>query len=215
MGKLFLLCLSGLLMFLLSCQKDDLDPDFYYYFADEKIPIEYDWTSQFVLIQNVESEQEAVDILSKNPLCRFYGISGFTAVRAVIDSLLATTNTHECVVRSGCYDQYVNDTAVHFVAPFIRVRFNGEVMHLGVNDRIHVKLRSEDELHILDSLATVTRTRVISNNLPIPRTYVVVCSRESMGNPIELANLLYETGYFEYSEPGLFGGLELLGGHKR
>ncbi len=69
---------------------------------------------------------------------------------------------------------------------------------------VYVKLKEEKDTTLLFSLAKQYRTSVQDKNPYLENWYTLICTNNSLGNSIVVANKLYETGSFEYAEPDIF-----------
>ncbi len=74
---------------------------------------------------------------------------------------------------------------------------------IGMSQYIYVKLKQEKDVTILESLASENMVEVIGNDKFMPLWYILSCDKSSKGNALEMANLFYESGYFESAEPDL------------
>lgn len=72
---------------------------------------------------------------------------------------------------------------------------------LRLSNYMFVKLRSSSDLTILQNFATGKNFSIIGPNQFMPLWYKLKCDKNTLGNPLEIANYLYETGSFAAAEP--------------
>lgn len=72
---------------------------------------------------------------------------------------------------------------------------------LGLGYVFYAKLKSAKDLSELESLASKNNVTILGNNKFMPLWYTLSCTKESLGNALEMANKFYETGFFASCEP--------------
>ncbi|MCB2206201.1 S8 family serine peptidase [bacterium] len=87
---------------------------------------------------------------------------------------------------------------VRYANPFLAYE-DGTLM--GVQDRFHVKLRSEADRDMLESMAREHGATVVENYSFDPKVYVLSADKNADGNAFELSRLFEESGRFTYAEP--------------
>lgn len=75
------------------------------------------------------------------------------------------------------------------------------VGEFGVSHLFYVKLKSTSDVTKLLELAKKNKVNVVGYNKKLPLWYTLSCNKESNGDALQMANLFYETGLFEASEP--------------
>ena len=70
-----------------------------------------------------------------------------------------------------------------------------------VSNFVYIKLKQSEDSLKLFSLAKQYNVEVLGENPYLKKWYTLYCTNQSIGNSIEIANRLYETGYFVYAEP--------------
>ena len=71
-------------------------------------------------------------------------------------------------------------------------------------DEFLVKVRDENDLSDLQSVANQTNTTIKEQVLFMPSWFVLSATKESNGNALEMANFFHETGLFASCEPNFF-----------
>ena len=77
-----------------------------------------------------------------------------------------------------------------------------EGQKMGMSNNFYVKLKSRDDLKILQELAAKNNVEVLGSNEYMPLWFTVACTKRStISSAMDMANLFYETGHFENTEP--------------
>ena len=83
---------------------------------------------------------------------------------------------------------------------------NNEGDNMFVTHRLNVKLKSSNDLLVLQNLAKQYNAE-IEKESTLPLWYILRCGLLSAFNALELANIFYETELFAASEPEFIGGI--------
>jgi hypothetical protein len=83
---------------------------------------------------------------------------------------------------------------------------NNEGDNIFVTHRLNVKLKSSNDLSVLQNLAKQYNVE-IEKESTLPLWYILRCGLLSAFNALELANIFYETELFAASEPEFIGGI--------
>ena len=78
---------------------------------------------------------------------------------------------------------------------------------LRISNYLFVKLKTSSGLSNLQNYAVSKNFTIVGSNQFMPLWYKVKCDKNTLGNPLEIANYLFETGDFESAQPDF---LELL-----
>jgi subtilisin family serine protease len=87
---------------------------------------------------------------------------------------------------------------VLYEAPFFKGK-NGK--DAGLSNLFYVKLRKNEDIKILDSLAQENGIKILGTNKFMPLWCTLSCDKNSKGNSLQMANVLYESGLFDAAEP--------------
>ncbi|GAB4477111.1 MAG: hypothetical protein OHK0057_26500 [Thermoflexibacter sp.] len=99
---------------------------------------------------------------------------------------------------------------VQIANPFIlRQGLKKQEAALGISHQIYVKLKSGTTLANLQTLAQNKNISIVANYQYDEKIYLLSVSKLSLGNPIQIANELFETGLFEYVSPNFYVKPEL------
>jgi subtilisin family serine protease len=74
----------------------------------------------------------------------------------------------------------------------------------GLSDEFIVKLKTGTTLGQLQNLAAINNCSIVKENSFVPNQFLVSVSKTSALNSLQLANIFYETGLFEFAEPNFF-----------
>lgn len=87
-------------------------------------------------------------------------------------------------------------------APYYKMKNGNEI---GITNLFYVKLKSETNLSILKELAKENAVELIGADEFLQGCYYLACTNLSKRNALEMANLFYESGLFEFASPSLSG----------
>ncbi|SMD45862.1 Por secretion system C-terminal sorting domain-containing protein [Aquiflexum balticum DSM 16537] len=82
--------------------------------------------------------------------------------------------------------------------------------HVGISHLFTVKLRSPEDYNKLSSLAEDYGVKIVGKHTYRPLWYTLSCDLGSKGNALDLANIFFESGLFEYSQPDIMQEIEML-----
>lgn len=166
----------------------------YYWYKGEKIPITKNAEKEYILIRAIDEQSILARSSGITILQQPQTVTVSTKVRR---KSKAATEDIKWVIIESTKNNASNPNILYQTPSFISQ--SGEEMFLG--HLFYVKLKSQDDLVKLEDLAESEHVEIIGNNEFMPLWYTLSCSKESTGNALELANLFYETGLFEASEP--------------
>ncbi|MFH0756011.1 MAG: S8 family serine peptidase [Bacteroidota bacterium] len=81
---------------------------------------------------------------------------------------------------------------------------------VGISHLFYVRLKSQEDLPILQQIAKETKVEILSQNQFMPLWYKLSCSKNSEGNSLEMSNYFFESGHFEAAEPNFIGSVKML-----
>lgn len=125
----------------------------------------------------------------------------------VILNLSAQIQTNEL---QGVLRRLNQHPLVQIANPFIlRQGIKKQEAALGISHQIYVKLKSGTTLANLQALAQDKRVSLATSYQYDEQVFLLNVSKLSAGNPIQIANELFETGLFEYVMPNFYVKPEL------
>lgn len=157
----------------------------FYNIAQDKVIVKF----KSGMIQS-QKEQKLANI-SKTKTIRFSAaIDGLT----FIDFTGTTKKEIENIITTWRLDSYVT-----YASPVL-LNDDGEEIG-GLTDQFIVKLESTDDFPRLDSLSKAQNVKIVKQYEYDIKTYFIAIKHNGTNSSLEMANLFYETGFFEYSEP--------------
>lgn len=75
---------------------------------------------------------------------------------------------------------------------------------LRLSNYLFVKLKNSADASLLQNIATNKHFTVVGPNQFMPLWYKLKCDKNTLGNPLEIANYLFETGSFAAAQPDFF-----------
>ncbi len=90
---------------------------------------------------------------------------------------------------------------------------NPEGNQIGVTNKFGVVLKSEKDVVKLEQLAADNGIFLLGKDDVLKEWYYLVCTENSTGNALEMANMFYETGLFEDVAPDLLVGISPTAGN--
>ena len=160
--------------------------DFYYYNGN-KIPITLNENKVCISIpkecDNISQKiQRKANILST--------VSG-----GAFDIFVITKSDYEIL---KAQDSWQEDSKSVIITPSYFLNENTEAV---VSPYLNVELKKEQDLELLNTFVQDYKLNNMGHSTYLPLWYILSVTPESEKNPLEYANLLYETGYFVASVP--------------
>ncbi len=93
---------------------------------------------------------------------------------------------------------------VVYAAPYFKTESGSDI---GITNVFSVRLDGEQDFAKLQRLAQEYNLEMLGANEFDQSIYYLACTKESKGNALEMANLMYESGAFDYATPEFIIGL--------
>jgi len=74
---------------------------------------------------------------------------------------------------------------------------------IGMSDYLYIKLKKKTDINLLQSVANKHNLTIVERNRYMPLWYTLRCTKSTVGNTMQVANSIFETGYFASSIPDL------------
>jgi hypothetical protein len=87
-------------------------------------------------------------------------------------------------------------------------KHGSDSMGISLTNIFNVKLKSVDDFHFLQQMASMYGAEILDEHI-LPNWYSLKCKEDCEFNALNLANLFYESGYFEESCPDFKGEIHL------
>ena len=177
----------------------------YYYYKNEKRYLELD--TNYVFISFTSS-----DLLQNDKLSRFGSTKQHK--ESMNSSLKQTLNKDEdfywAEVKLGenlpseSYSQRVSSLRqvenVQVVSPYFK---SANSKRIGLSNFFYVKVKTLSDTTILQRFAKRYNTIIVKQDVFMPLWFALSCTKNTGVNALELANMFYESGMFQYAEPDL------------
>ena len=180
----------------------------YYWYQGKKVFLKQKTTKQYVLF---DAEKEP--IVSK--VIKMTGDNSHvskTVNLTYVKGLSNVVNDKDlkwCVINND--NTIISDLAkqsdIKYSAPFFETIDNGK--EIGISHLFYVKLKTIEDKYLLFDMASKLRVEVLGNNEYMPLWYTLSCDVNSSGNSLQMSNVFYESGLFEYAEPDIIYNIEL------
>ena len=193
MKKYLLIVFSLLSAFILSAQ------DTYYWYENTKIPMKVIGETYYISyeenaeIDNFLSSESNKDKVIGN------GVLQLLDINYINEPL---TPIHWAVVTKELKENIVKSFEIPYITPDYEVEGGKSTMKVG--NLLYVKLKQEEDYSLLEQYAAVHNTTIVGEDNNMKNLFVLLCTDISDGSSVEVANYLYETGLFEYTDYDLF-----------
>ena len=168
----------------------------YYWYKGNKIPIREIKTKRYLLFDSntddkVISKEIGSENVRTNMLEKSYIKAGLKLHNNYKEKdykyMIDSENNNSKPINSNIYHSYFYSAE------------DGVVV--GLSHFFYVKLKNDTDLTLLEKLAFENSIEIVGNNEFMPLWYILSCSNKSKGNALEMANLFYETMFFDICEP--------------
>ena len=159
--------------------------DYYYWYKDQKIYLERGDQQYLIYQDDLLKESDKAQIKYSEDI-NFQGYSnlkwGYTEHNAVI------VDTEHVLYSTPSFKRNHN-------------AFDDNDDDMFVTHRFYVKLKSEEDLPILQELANQYQAEIDEEKPVLKVWYILRCKLNPLHNALELANIFHESGKFEATEP--------------
>ena len=166
----------------------------FYYYKNNKVPIELDRTGLTLIVEESFSVSDLRAYNFKPFEFQIDSTNNNTDKYAVID-LSNTVNQSE-------YRQLLK--TLNAIPNVIKANpnFKNSVDEdIGLSNYFYVKLKSPSDFHVLQSEASRNNVIIFEQNKFMPLWYTLKVTKNTIGSTLEVANRFYETGLFASSQP--------------
>ncbi|WP_415325380.1 S8 family serine peptidase [Chryseobacterium sp. MMS23-Vi53] len=176
---------------------------YFYYYNGKKYFLQLDKSSIAI---SLNTDKIAKNLKAKTPI-----VESYTKNSLFIDGRKVSDNkkTFYVEVESDATitdEQYISNIKEKNANPDVITAapcfVTAEGQKMGMSNNFYVKLKSKEDIKILKELATKNNTEVLGYNEYMPLWFTLACNKNStLTTAIEMANLFYESGKFESTEP--------------
>ena len=128
-------------------------------------------------------------------------------VKEIIESYLILESKDKNILPLTTLDKYKNSPDVISALPMLEYKKNKP---FGITDEFIVKLKPGSYLEELQKLAKENGCVIVKENELVKNQFSITVPKKSELNALQLSNLFYETGLFEFAEPNFVGFTSLL-----
>jgi len=183
-----------------SCSKDiekyKCNLEFFRYDYDEKVYLEISPYELWISIDSI-SENESREILKQY---ESIDLSEIEYKPPFIKFKL--TGISDCVQIINLSGNLLLNTQIKYV--HLLFRSSKDSIFFAYDYTFTVKPKPDTKISQIDSLLTITKTKIIREN-SMSNNYDIIADKYSSGNALEMSVYFYETELFEYSIPNSYG----------
>lgn len=170
----------------------NISSSYYYWSEGVKIPLEINNNKLYAIIETTE-----LDCLNKSILNHSNNLLNINYNSLGIEDFNNTQTSLTSIILDDISINEIYDIAV-YIAPYFKTTDGSDI---GITNILSVQLKTEEDLIELKKIAKEFNIEIIGKNKFDSSIYFLSCTKESKGNALEMANLIYEIGLFEYATP--------------
>jgi subtilisin family serine protease len=178
----------------LFCIKNVYAQSPYYYYQETPIYLTQTKDKMFVKFVSNANKMQIISLINANNNIKLVNAAD-SAVNKI--SFLLFEGNNQQNIPSTTFANFKANTNVMSVMPIFE--YNGALQ--GLTDEFIVKLKATTSYVQLQTLATTNNCVIKEENPFVQRQYIISVPKSSILNALQTANLFYETGLFEFSEP--------------
>jgi cell wall-associated protease len=169
----------------------------YYYYNGEKQPLELMESKKYVLVdKNIDQKGFSELLQIKSDQIDEFQSSYLTQYLQSRPNI--NREIHWAVISDPRKPNLLKQLTNYYVGPYFKAESGKEV---GLTHLLYVKLNSQEDIEVLDSIARVHHVEILGNDRFMPLWYLLACSGKSDRNALEIANYFFETGLFKSVQP--------------
>ena len=179
---------------IMSCKKDELNNDCksrYYYYNSEKIiltEIPYQGSISFYDTLSVETINQIIE--------QYKGIQ-VLSIPSNSNHAIISIDSKNCNETDKLFATLKNDSRISNCNKFF---VSEKGFTLGISDVFVCKLKSSTSPSQMTELINDNQTEIIKSNTSNYH-YIIRADKNSNGDALDMANIFFESGFFEYAEP--------------
>lgn len=187
-----------------ACESEHtaLDYNSYYWLENKKIPVQK-MTEKFYVVFYSDNEEKLMTELDAAGAVVTNVQERENYLPSVVDmseSVSKLFSNYKTATVEGDYGKIKNTlSSTLYYAPYYRSVEDGREIRLEF--LFYVKLKPTTNLEQLEQLAKENTVEILGTGTSLEGWYYFACTNLSKGNALEMANLFYESGLFEYSSP--------------
>lgn len=175
----------------------------YYWYEGKKVYLKRNETKQYVtyLSENCNQIQKIVNENGYKGTLKKSNVVNYACITSLTKERTAEQNINWGIIESTdakIIEEY-DSNQILYQSPFYTIDSIGR--EVGISHLFYVKLKAKSDEDLLIDMAEKCGVEVIGYNQHLPLWYTLSCTNESKGNALQMANLFYESGCFQISEP--------------
>lgn len=178
---------------------ENTDSKCYYWCGDVKIPLIVNDDKLYVLAETAKIEKlTRTAMITRSTLIATEVSENYSALG--LKSSLSDCGQLErtsLILENAVLDDIEADDII-YAAPYFRTEDGSE---LGITNILSVQLSEAQQFEELEKIAEYNNLEILGENIHEPNVYYLSCTKDSRGNALEMANLIYESGLVEYAAP--------------
>lgn len=178
---------------------ENIDSKCYYWCGDVKIPLIVNDDKLYVLAETTKIEKlTKTAMITHDSLIAARESENYSALG--LKSLLSDCEQSgkiSLILENAVLDDIETDDII-YAAPYFRTEDGSE---LGITNILSVQLSEAQQFDKLEKIAEYNNLEILGENIHEPNVYYLSCTKDSRGNALEMANLIYESGLVEYAAP--------------
>ena len=169
----------------------------YYWYGDKKIYLAVNPEKQYVVYEETPNL-----VSTQSEIYEDGGTLSYPMLQPIGGKQISQNHLRWGVTSSSQVSilQTRSNSSIVYHAPYY-ISASGE--EVGISHLFYVKLKSKADESKLVQLAEKHNVEVLGYNKYLPLWYTLSCTDQSTGNALQMANLFYETGLFQASEPSI------------
>ncbi|MCT4640428.1 MAG: S8 family serine peptidase [Bacteroidales bacterium] len=167
---------------------------YYYYYKGKKVNLTLDKSSVNIKVSDRFLEAKYTDVTSKLQYDKYNNEKGVKY--AVVNYTRKMSEQ----------DYYNKSTDLKKITGVITVNpsFIGQNgIKIGMSDYLYIKLKKKSDIDLLQDVADKHNLTIVERNRYMPLWYTLRCTKSTIGNTMQVANSIFETGSFASSVPDL------------
>jgi len=168
----------------------------YYYYKKQKVFLTLEKSSVSLSMSN-QFEKNHISNLS----LKQYDVSFDRSISTQLQTKFANiefTNTPTDI----SYFEYLNYLKSVSTVETVNPNFiTSDGQKIGMSNYFYVKLKDNSNFAFMQSLATSKNVLIVKQDTTLPLWYILKCSKNTIENTLEIANLFFETGNFDSASP--------------
>lgn len=178
---------------------ENTDSKCYYWCGDVKIPLIVNDDKLYVLAETAKIEKlTRTAMITRSTLIATEVSENYSALG--LKSSLSDCGPLErtsLILDNAVLDD-IDSEDIIYAAPYFRTEDGSE---LGITNILSVQLSEAQQFEELEKIAEYNNLEILGENIHEPNVYYLSCTKDSKGNALEMANLIYESGLVEYAAP--------------